>query len=320
MTDAHENLGHRGEAAVFETVRTRFYWPYMRADVKHHVASCHECQIRSTRSIEVPLVISTPSTIWTKVYIDVMHMPRVGRYTHIVAARDDLTRASEGLALTRVTADRLADFFWENIYCRYGAVGQVTTDNGPEVRAGFTRLMDKLGIPHIPISPYNSKANGVVERGHFIIREAIVKSCGHQMSLWPKKVPAAFFADRVTVSQVTGYSPYFLLHGVEPVLPFDLVEATFMVEGFKSGMSPEDLLALRMRQLEKRPEDIQHAAFRLSQCRMKSKTEFEKKFQAKLMKSEFQPGELVLVRNSQVMKQMNRKTMPRYLGPYEIVR
>lgn len=180
--------------------------------------------------------------------------------------------------------------------------------------------MDKLGIPHIPISPYNSKANGVVERGHFIIREAIVKSCGHQMNLWPKKVPAAFFSDRITVSQVTGYSPYFLLHGVEPVLPFDLVEATFLVEGFKSGMAPEDLLVLRMRQLEKRPEDIQRAAFRLTQCRMKSKSEFEKKFQAKLMKSDFNPGELVLVRNSQVMKQMNRKTMPRYLGPYEVVR
>ncbi|KAF8574764.1 hypothetical protein K439DRAFT_1371611, partial [Ramaria rubella] len=32
------------------------------------------------------------------------------------------------------------------------------------------------GIPQIHISPYNSQANGVVERGHFIIREAVENS------------------------------------------------------------------------------------------------------------------------------------------------
>ena len=58
------------------------------------------------------------------------------------------------------------------------------------------------------------------------------------------KIDAAVFADRVTISGVTGYSPYFLLHGVEPLLPFDLAEATFMVEGFQSGMETSDLLAL----------------------------------------------------------------------------
>ncbi len=58
------------------------------------------------------------------------------------------------------------------------------------------------------------------------------------------KIDAAVFADRVTVSGVTGYLPYFLLHGVEPLLLFDLAEATFMVEGFQSGMETSDLLAL----------------------------------------------------------------------------
>ncbi|KAA1473771.1 hypothetical protein DENSPDRAFT_780612 [Dentipellis sp. KUC8613] len=180
--------------------------------------------------------------------------------------------------------------------------------------------MDRLGIPQVAISPYNSKANGVVERGHFIIREAIVKSCEHQMQKWPGKVQEAFFADKVTTSQVTGFSPYYLLHGVHPVLPFDLTEATFLVEGFKSGMSHAELLALRIRQLEKRAEDLENASYKLIQYQIHSKEEFERKFKSRLSQKEFQSGELVLVRNSMVEKSLNRKTKPRYRGPYEVVR
>jgi len=44
--------------------------------------------------------------------------------------------------------------------------------------------MQCYSIPHICISPYNSKANGVVERGHFIIREAIIKPCDGDINLW----------------------------------------------------------------------------------------------------------------------------------------
>jgi hypothetical protein len=110
------------------------------------------------------------------------------------------------------------------------------TNNGPEVKGAFAELLRRLNIPQVRILAYNKQANGVVERGHFIIREAIMKSVKNHND-WPNKVPIAFFADRVTVSKVTGYSAYYLLHGVHPVLPLDLADATFLVDGFTSGMS-----------------------------------------------------------------------------------
>ncbi len=100
----------------------------------------------------------------------------------------------------------------------------------------------------------------MVERGHFIIREAIVKACEGNISKWPEKVHHAFFSDKVAPRHATGFSPYYWILGVDPVLPFDLTEATFQVQGFIQRMSLEDLLALRIRQLEKRPEDIPQAA------------------------------------------------------------
>lgn len=177
MTEAHENLGHRGEQSVFETIRERYYWPHLRIDIKHHVRSCHPCQVRNTAKMKIPITVSTPATIFTKIYVDVMDMTESHHgHKYIVCARDDLSRACEARALKKSDSAALMRFFWEQLYCRYGAIAEVVTDNGPEVKGAFSELLRRLSIPQIKISAYNKQANGVVERGHFIIREAVMKS------------------------------------------------------------------------------------------------------------------------------------------------
>ena len=67
----------------------------MRNDIYHHVKSCHECQIRSVKHLEIPLTISTPAQLFAKVYIDIMHMPPANGFSYIVAAKDNLSGTSE---------------------------------------------------------------------------------------------------------------------------------------------------------------------------------------------------------------------------------
>ena len=325
LTQAHEKLGHKGELAVFNLVQLRFFWPHLRPDIHHHIASCHDCQIRSTKKMEISPTISTPQGLFEKVFIDVMHMPPSGGFQFIVAAKDDLTGVTEVRALRSNNSQALSKFFWEQIYCRYGAVGQVVTDNGPEVKGAFEILLRRMNIPQVRITPYNKHANGAVERGHFILREAIVKTCqkdrNGQIKNWHQHVELAAFADRITVSSVTGYSPYYLLHGTHPLLPFDLSEATFMIDGYRSGLSTSDLLSLRIQQLHRHPSDLEKAARTLKQARFRSKQQFEKRFHHKLQKKQYKSGDLVLIRNSRLeMTVAKFKTEPRYIGPYEVVR
>lgn len=320
LEDAHDHLGHKGEKATFETISLRFFWPFYRNDVRKHIRSCRECQRRSIKKIEVPLIISTPTQMFFKVYLDIMFMPKAHGFTCIVACRDDLSGVTEGRALRGASAREVARFFWEQIICRYGAVHQVVTDNGSETKGAFEILVERYGIQHVRISPYNSKANGVVERGHFILREALIKACEGKINRWPELLPLALFADRISIRRATGFSPYYLLHGTHPALPMDLREATFMVQGFQHDMSPEDLLHLRIRQLQKKPEDVARASDILRHSRLASKEHFEQRFAHRLQREAFQPGDLVLVRNTAVEREMNRKHKPRYLGPYEVVR
>ena len=135
-------------------------------------------------------------------------------------------------------------------------------------------------------------------------------------------VPVAVYADRITVRWATGYSPYFLLHGVHPLMPGDLADATFLVTDFRPGMSTAELIEARTRQLLRLPQDVTKARNTLKQSRLRSKEAFETKFARRICRDEYKTDTLVLIRNNPIENSVSieRKTANRYMGPYRIVR
>ena len=75
-----------------------------------------------------------------------------------------------------------------------------------------------------------------------------------------------------------GFSPYYLLYGVNPILPLSLFEATYHISGFQKNPSTAELLALQIQQLAKHDNDINRAAQMLYQSQSKSNLKFEQQF------------------------------------------
>ena len=322
MWEMHEGTAHHGVWAVVKQITLRYFWPDMNKQIQDHIRSCHTCQLRTTKKMHIPITISHPPALFSKVYLDVMKMPLARGKRWLVSCRDDLSGITECKAIASDTVKVIAQFFLKHIILRYGIVQEVVTDNGSSFGKEFSALMEKYGINHIKISRYNSQANGVVERGHYNIREAIVKMCDGDLNQWPLMVPAAVFADRITIRRATGFSPYYLLHGVHPLMPGDLADATFMVTQFKPGMTNAELIEARIRQLLKLEEDIIKARETLSQSRFRSKEAFESKFARRICKDGYEPGALVLVRNKPIENtvSLKKKTLSRYMGPYRVIR
>ena len=63
----------------------------------------------------------------------------------------------------------------------------------------------------------------------------------------------------VCTSSVTGYMPAELMTGKAPVMPTEIAIATWTMLPWKEEMIREELLAVRIQQLEGRPEDIAEA-------------------------------------------------------------
>lgn len=317
---AHDSLGHKGIFATTRNLLLRFWWPDLNEDVRWFSKTCHQCQTRQTEYFHIPPVVPLVPTLFRKAHIDTFLMPKLGSYRYVHHARDALTSYPEGRATTSDSAKVIADFIFQDILCRWGGLEELVTDNAAPYVAAADILAERYGIHHIRISGYNSRANGLIESKHFDVREAIMKTCQGVESKWREVLPQVFWAERVTIRKSTGYSPYYMAHGVHPLLPFDILEATYLSPTQDFGITTEELVAIRAQQLSKRPEDIAKMQETVTKSRMANLERFEKRFTSRITDFDFKPGALVLVRNSRIEEALNRKTKPRYVGPYVVVR
>ena len=147
-----------------------------------------------------------------------------------------------------------------------------------------------------------------------------MKTCKGNESKWREVLPQVFWAEQVTVRRSTGYSPYYMAHGVHPLLPFDIVEATYLAPTQDFGISTKDLIATRARQLSKRSEDLEAMQEIVTKSCRDNLECFEKRYSSCIVDHNFRPGDLVLVCNTRVEESLNCKTKPHYLGPMVVVR
>jgi hypothetical protein len=161
--------------------------------------------------------------------------------------------------------------------------------------------------------------NRIVERRHLDVWEAIMKVCDREERKWPTAIHAVFWAERITTHKALGHSMYYIVHGVKPLLLFDLAEATYIVPP-QSAMSTTELMALQARQLQKRPEDLDTIQDHVIKACFTSIRQFKKKYTNTICTYQFAPGNLILVHNSCVEASLDRNTKPRWIGLMVIVR
>ena len=200
----------------------------------------------------------------------------------------------------------IASFIFKDILCHWGAVSELVTDNGPAFVQALDVLMSRYGICHIRISPYDSQVNGVVEWCHYDVQEAIIKSTLGGEIRWSVTAHSVFWAERITILKSTGLLLYFMVHGIEPLFPFDLSKATFLVPvPDTDDITTPILITWQARQLQKCQEDIDTICEWVLQSWFASLRHFEQQFKSRIHQQDFSPGDLILVRNSWIEKELN---------------
>jgi len=180
-------------------------------------------------------------------------------------------------------------------------------------------LADKYKLLLIPISPYNPTANGMVERGHGVYIDSIWKVLQGNTSKWPDLLGSALWADRVTVKRTTGFSPYYLLYGQDPLLSFDMTDRSWHALDWKEAKSTADLLGLRIKQLSRQDNYIGEASKKVQKERQKAVDYFFERNKARMVENAYAPGMVMLVWNNFLDFQFGNKGALRWMGPYVVV-
>lgn len=316
---SHDYLGHKGVFGTQRNITYRCWWPGVQDDVRWWVRSCHACQVRQLRHTRIPPIVPPPATLWVRVHVDTAHMPPSGGYKYLSQARCSLSGYPEYEMSRTCTGEVIAAWFRRDLLYRWGTVAEIITDNGGPYVKAVEILHKEYNIRGIRISGYNSQANGLIEKPHWDVRQSLVKAADGDQSKWSQVAGEVFWAERIIPKRRLGVSPYFIVTGTHPLLPTDLMEATYLVEPPTATMTREDLLAFRAKQLMKRESDIERMRSRVFRQRRKYMEKFVEKHAATIHDFNFAKGDLVLVRNTRIEKELNRKMKPRYLGPLVVL-
>lgn len=222
--DSIHGLAHPGVRATIKLVTDRFVWPGVRQDVRRWVRTCTGCQLtkvhRHTRS---PLAQFLPPTHrFATVHIDIVGpLPHSQGHRYILTCVDRFTRWPEATPMPDSTAETVASTFLYSWIARFGVPAEVVTDRGVQFESrlfsAFTRL---LGTARLRTTAYHPAANGLVERLHRHLKQALMAR--GSAPRWVENLPLVLLGLRAAVKPDLGCSSAELLYGSALCLPADI--------------------------------------------------------------------------------------------------
>jgi len=116
-----------------------------------------------------------------------------------------------------------------------------------------------------------------------------------------------------------GCSPYYATTGTYPLIPLDIIEATYLLPPPDSILSATDLIARRVIALQKCNSDLAHLHSTVYKARVKAAITFEKKHFRTIHDFDFKQNNLILMCNTKIEYALNKKMKPRYDGPFIVI-
>jgi hypothetical protein len=110
-----------------------------------------------------------------------------------------------------------------------------------------------------------------------------------------------------------------MVTGAHPTLPLDVQEATWLVDLPGRILSTAELIGYRARALAKHRQHVIDMRARVDKNKREWLANYERDNKMTIKDYTFKPGDLVLVRNTEVESSLDRKMKPRYLGPMIVI-
>ena len=95
-----------------------------------------------------------------------------------------------------------------------------------------------------------------------------------------------------------GCSPYFAVTGTHPLLPFDILEANYLLPPPESVLTTTELIIRRAIALQKRRPQLAELHAKVFDARRKAALIFERDHAHTIREYDFKLGNLVLIRNT----------------------
>ena len=327
LREAHEQIAHLGAGKTLKHLQQYYYWPRMQYHVQDYVRGCRTCQ-RNKASNSKPYgklrPLQIPSSRWEYISLDwITHLPRTkSGYDAILVVVDSFSKRAHFIkAKTTDSSKDFATRFFHEVYKHHGMPLKIVSDRDVKLTGGFwTTLSKALGTNLAMSTPYHPQTDGQTERVNRVIGDMLRWYTHNGTSDWDIHLTAAEFAYNNTVHSSTGYTPFMLDTGREPLNPLS-ISAAQLFSTLEDGVDPnydtvKDYLEDWYDNL-----DLARASLQASQDDM---TDF---YNSKRNLHKFKKGDLVFLDTEDLsfvdsktgFVRSRKKLDERYSGPYKIL-
>lgn len=291
LQELHDKMGHQGTDRTLALIRERFFWPYMQADIEHYVTKTCRClkQKKPCYETRAPLTNIVTTQPFELISIDFLHLDRCkGGFEYILVVVDHFTRFAQAYATTSKSGKTAADRIFNDFALKFGFPSRIHHDQGGEFENQlFEQLQKYCGITGSRTTPYHPQGNGQAERFNRTLLQMLRTLTESEKSNWKDSLNKLLYAYNCTRSEVTGFSPFYLLYGRSPRLPID------MLFGLNSEMPSSN-----QKEYVKKWKHGMEEAYKIArECAQKSADRSKKNFDNKVRSTTLQPGDRVLVKN-----------------------
>ncbi len=242
---------HLGFKKMIFIFSSRYFWPGMKKDVRVWCKTCLQCQKgKVTRHTKSPIGVFPEIDRFEHVHVDLVTMKLSGKFRYLFTMIDRCTRWLEAIPLENIAAETVAKAFFEQWIARYGVPLKVTSDRGSQFTSElFKELCQMLGTDHIKTTAYHPQANGMVERVHRSLKNAL--RC--QGKDWVVALPNVLLGLRNAPREESGITSAELVYGRSLKVPGE-----FHLPGPKIDNSCSYVKQLREIFARVRPVPVQH--------------------------------------------------------------
>uniref|UniRef100_T1IWZ6 RNA-directed DNA polymerase n=1 Tax=Strigamia maritima TaxID=126957 RepID=T1IWZ6_STRMM len=281
------SVGHLGIEKTLRRLRSRVYWPGMRADVRTWIQVCEPCQ-RSKPERGLPfgkMLSARPRHIFHTIYID-FYGPKpksTGAHTYAFVMVDAATRLLD-IRLTNLSDARTSIHQITKFCQRWGFPKIIVSDNAPSFKSfEFQSKCQQMGATNRYTAAYHPQPN-LAERLNQSLKSCILAYIDDH-TRWDLHIGFFVLAINTAYQISLKYSPYQMVVGQEARYPGDIDTDTD--DGEPLPPSVAENLHLHMTQMRER------ATENLKRAQIQHKRWFD----VHRRTHDFQPGDWVTLKN-----------------------